>query len=441
MASAACGAHRDSERRMHRLVWIASILFAIGAAIVYAEKAAEDRSAFVRWRHQVLQLMQGVNIYDTVMYPNPPIMPLTLYPLMVLPPVAGALCWFALKVVLTAASAWMCFEMVRPADRNLPAWVRGTILILSLRPILSDLHHGNNNLVILFLVVATLQAWRKGFDVLAGLTLALSISYKVTPALFVAYFLYKRSWRTVVATFLGLGIFLLIIPSLALGVEFNAQCLAMWWQRILSPYLTRGEVGDHDINQSMVGVLSRLLTEGNVGPGRHERHTALNFVAWAPDTVNLLIKSLSIGLVGVLAVLCRTRTSRRDDPRLFGEFSLVVLTMLFVSERSWKHHFVTLLLPYTYLMYRVGVADVSRRVRVALAVGIAASVLLIASTSSEMGGLFAEGQGHKIAQGYGLYFAAGVVLYALTAWRVWVEGRRATTVDAAVDRGAMAAEV
>ncbi len=29
--------------------------------------------------------------------------------------------------------------------------------------------------------------------------------------------------------------------------------------------------------------------------------------------------------------------------------------MLFVSERSWKHHYVTLLLPYTYLAYRVGV--------------------------------------------------------------------------------------
>jgi len=429
VASAACGAHRDSERRMHRIVWIASILFTIGAAIVYAEKAAEDRSAFVRWRHQVLQLMQGVNIYETVMYPNPPIMPLTLYPLMVLHPVVGALCWFGLKVVLTAASAWMCFEMVRPADHRIPAWVRGTILILSLRPILSDLHHGNNNLLILFLVVASLQAWRKGFDVLAGLILALSISYKVTPALFVAYFLYKRSWRTVVATLLGLGIFLLIIPSLALGVEFNAQCLAMWWQRILSPYITRGEVGDHDINQSMVGVVSRLLTEGNVGTGRHERHTALNFVAWSPDTVAILIKSLSVGLVGMLAVLCRTRATRRDDPRLFGEFSLVVLTMLFVSERSWKHHFVTLLLPYTYLMYRVGVADVSRRVRTVLAVGIAVSVLLIASTSSEMGGLFADGQGHKIAQGYGLYFAAGVVLYILTAWRVWVEGRRDMDVE------------
>ena len=63
----------------------------IGAALVYADKAADDRSAFIRWRHQVLQFWDGVNIYDEMMFPNPPILPITLYPLMALPPVTGAL--------------------------------------------------------------------------------------------------------------------------------------------------------------------------------------------------------------------------------------------------------------------------------------------------------------------------------------------------------------
>ena len=49
------------------------------------------------------------------------------------------------------------------------------------------------------------------------------------------------------------------------------------------------------------------------------------------------------------------------------------------------------------------------------------SALLMATTSSELGGLFADGQGHKIAQGYGMFLWAGVVLYIATAWRVWVE--------------------
>ena len=97
--------------------------------------------------------------------------------------------------------------------------------------------------------------------------------------------------------------------------------------------------------------------------------------------------------------------------------------MLFVSERSWKHHFVTVLLPYTYLMYRVGVAPVATRVRVILVTAMLLSAALMATTSSELGGLFAKHQGHKIAQGYGMFLWAGVVLYIATAWRVYVEGR------------------
>jgi hypothetical protein len=397
-------------------------LIAITAAVFYANKAGDGRSAFIRWRHQVLDFWSGVNIYDAQMFPNPPIMPLTLYPLMTLPPVAGAMCWFVLKVALTAASVWMCFEVIRPPGRPLASWIQAGILFFSLRPILSDLHHGNNNLVILFLIVATLHAWRKGYDVLAGLILALAITYKVTPALFVPYFAYKRSWRTVGATALGIGIFLLIVPSMVLGPQFNGECLGMWWHRMLSPYLTKGVVGDQEMNQSMVGVLTRLATAPRSVMGPYARQLAgLNLVSWAPQVVVVLVKVLSLAMVGLLALLCRTRTGRRTDPRLMGEFALVVLTMLFVSERSWKHHYVTLLLPYTYLMYEFGVArGVSTTVRVLISVAIWGSVGLMATTSNDLGGMV-RNEGHKLAQGYGMFLWAGVSLYLATAWRVWAE--------------------
>jgi alpha-1,2-mannosyltransferase len=418
----ATGAVLDFDRHFRRAVWITTICVVFGAGVVYAGKAADDRSAFIRWRHQVLQFWGGENIYDAMMFPNPPIMPLTLLPFMLLPPVAGALCGFALKACLTAISVWLCFRMVRPpGTKALPSYVQAIVLLLSFRPILSDLHHGNNNLVILFLVVASLYSWRKGYDVLAGLVLALAISYKVTPALFVPYFAYKRSWRTVGATFLGMGVFLLIVPSMIIGPQFNGECLAMWWQRMISPFLTKGEGSPQEINQSMVGVLTRLLTDTKLGTNRYDVHLDLNLVSWPRPLVGLLLKGLSVGLVGMLALFCRTRTARRDDPRLLGEFTLIVLTMLFVSERSWKHHYVTLLLPYTYLTYRVFLPELSRWTRVLLGVALALSAFLIATTSSEVGGLFADGQGHKIAQGYGMFLWAGVVLYIATAWRVWVE--------------------
>ena len=288
---------------------------------------------------------------------------------------------------------------------------------------MSDLHHGSNNILILFLVTATLMAWRKGYDVLAGLILGYAIAFKVTPGLFLVYFAYKRSWRTVGSTVLGMGIFFLIVPSLFIGPEQNALCLGTWWNTILSPYVDGDVVGQQEINQSMVGVLTRLATQAKLGVGRYALKLHVNLVAWDPEIVVKVIKGLSLGLLGLLAWLCRTRTTRRDDPRLLGEFSLVVLAMLFISERSWKHHFVTLLLPYTYLCYRVAVGGLPRASRIILGVALALSAILIATTSAEMGGLFAHHQGHKIAQAYGMFFWAGVVLFIATAWRVRVEGR------------------
>jgi alpha-1,2-mannosyltransferase len=422
------GSVPDFDRHFRRAVWIAMLITVIAAGMIYADKAGDDRSAFIRWRPQVLQFWSGVNIYDKMMFPNPPIMPITLYPLMKLPPLQGALAFYALKVVLATLAVLYCFRMAKTDARPIPSYVQGAILLLSFRPILGDLHHANNNIIILFLITAALMAWRKGYDVLAGLTLGLAIAYKVTPALFIPYFMYKRSWRTIGSTFVGLALFLVIVPSLILGPQFNGECLGMWWHRMMSPYLQKDVVSAQEINQSMVGVVTRLLTDTKTGSGRYDVHLDLNIAAWSPRSVGYLVKALSVGLIGLLAWLCRTKTDRRDDPRLLGEFALVVLTMLFVSERSWKHHFVTLLLPYAYLCYRVGVTPLWPRrpvaswARLAIGSALVLSALFMATTSSELGGLFARHQGHKIAQGYGMFLWAAVILYVATAWRVHVEG-------------------
>ena len=161
--------HCRLERLSSWFFWSLWAMIILIAAAFYYEKAADHRSAFVRWRPQVLQFWAGVNIYDKMLFPNPPIMPITLYPLMVLPTVVGAMCWFAIKVGLTTAALIMCFQIVRPPGRLFPPMFRSLVLLLSLRPILGDLHHGNNNLLILFLVVAMFYAWRRGYDLGAGL--------------------------------------------------------------------------------------------------------------------------------------------------------------------------------------------------------------------------------------------------------------------------------
>ncbi len=409
-----------------RAVWIAWSMTMLGSALPYAWKAADHRSAFLRWRHQVLELGQGVNIWDRYYFPNPPILPLTLYPLFLLPTMLGAMLWYGLKVGMATGSFQALHTMARGQGKSLPSWGIALVLILSLRPILSDLQHGNVNLLILSLIVGALMAWRSGRDGLAGLLLALSIAYKVTPALFLPYFVYKRNWRLVGASLVGLVLFLFVIPGAVLGPRFNWECLMEWRLNMISPYV-EGEVipSVQEVNQSMAGVATRVLTDANT-EGQHgnshilQEHDHLNLLSWAPETVARLVKLVSLGFVGLLALFCRTKAARRDDPRWLGEFALVVLTMLFVSERSWKHHFVTLLIPNTFLVYQLCLVPMSRRCRTIIGVGLLTSAALMATTSSEIGGVLLGEDGHEVALFYGMFFWSALVLYGLTAWRVLV---------------------
>ena len=256
-----------NARLSNWVFWGLWALIVVISAAFYYEKAADHRSAFVRWRPQVLQFWTGVNIYDKMIFPNPPIMPITLHPLMVLPTVTGAMCWFAIKVALTTARlSSCCFGSCGRQGWRFRRCFARLCCCSRLRPILGDLHHGNNNLLILFLVVATYYAWRRGYDITAGLLLALATSYKVTPALFFVYFAYKRSWRTVGWGLLGMGIFLLIIPSAVIGPQFNGECLGMWWHRMVTPFVFKGAASPQEINQSIPGVLMRLLTYVDAWP-------------------------------------------------------------------------------------------------------------------------------------------------------------------------------
>jgi hypothetical protein len=96
--------------------------------------------------------------------------------------------------------------------------------------------------------------------------------------------------------------------------------------------------------------------------------------------------------------------------------------MLFISERSWKHHFVTLLIPYTYLVWELYFPSKRPGSRWGIGGALCGSFLLMATTSTEFGGLFADGRGHEIAQGYGMFLWAAVILYAAVAWRLHARG-------------------
>lgn len=419
----------EDEKILRRVIWGVWAVVLLGAGVYHWLKVQEGRGAFIRWRPQVIRFINGGNIFEDQMFPNPPIFPLCVYPIMALPESVGAMTWFGLKAVLATVSAVLCFRMASDRVKPLSPWVILFTLALSFRTIESDLHHANNNIIILTLIVTSLYSWRKGNDALAGLLMALAISFKVTPGLFIPYFLYKRSWRTVFYIGVGMTLFLFIIPSMLIGARFNLECLLSWWKRILNPFISDGVPSRHEMNQSLVGVLFRLLTKSPSG-GRYDPILQLQPIfSLAPKRVEYLVKGIQVAFVGLLALFCRTRGAKRTDPRMLGEFALVVLTMLIVSERSWKHHFVTLLLPFTYLVYRCFDQTLNRKARILVAASLVIAAAFMGTTSTEIGGwlTIAGGEGHAVAQWFGMFLWGAVALYIATAWRVVAERGQAPT--------------
>jgi uncharacterized membrane protein YhdT len=426
---------RDPRRLRAAFAAILAVLFIL-MSIKYAVKiqkpdikGEQSRSAFLRWREMVNGLFHGANIYvGTNEYPNPPIMAIILRPFTALPPVVGALAWFYTKVLLALIAAAWVFRLVgfqdpsvrttQPGGDDPPGpplrldLARAAALVLCLPSLLGDLSHNNVNILILFLVIAALEAFRRRLDGLAGLTLALAVACKVTPLLFVAYFAWKRCWRVLGAAMAGLVLWVAVVPGAAFGWARTEQLTSDWYALMIERPLLKGEITTEHPNQAVVGFIYRLFTHSpsyivypNNIPTPAEYHNLADIgrpAAW------VVVKAIT-ALFGVaVLVLCRLPVRRPSDSRhgwrFAAECGLICLGMLLFSERTWKHHAVILLLPLAVLAYAVALNELPRRLRFGLAAALSACFILTA-----LPGLLV-GRANDLAMVYGTHTIAFSVL-------------------------------
>jgi hypothetical protein len=399
-----------------RWFFVGLLLLFIFLSVQYSlkvRKHGEASSAFNRWRRQVLALEAGEDAYHLYQYPNPPMMGLLLLPYYKVPELPGALAWYYTKLVLAFLSLLMIFRLVEDPERPFPEWAKALTVLLSLKPIMGDLTHGNVNLVILFLVIAALYAYRSGKDLLSGVVLALAIVCKVTPALFVPYFIWKRAWKTLAGCAVGLLLFYVVIPGLFLGQRHNLQLLDSWADVMIRPALEGKVAYSEHYNQSIPGLVSRLLTHSPSFSDWIDGHiyhplAYHNIASLTQGQAKLII--LGCGALFGLMVLwcCRTPVNERGGWHAAAEYSIIILGMLLFSERTWKHHCVTLALPFAVVCYRLALAS-EWKPRLAMAGVLGGVALLMASTSILGVGERVDDLG-RLSQVYGAYVWVFVIL-------------------------------
>ena len=366
---------------------------------LFRESGEKNKSALGRW-FPTLELVlhdPPENPYvEGHWFPTPTFVVITLAPLTELGLLGAAICWSILKIAGICLAIFLFVKAMSMLGHAAPIGVMLMALVFSFRPIISDIQHGNLNIFVLVWVALAWVCYVRQRDYLAGIFLALAIVTKITPALLLVYFLYKREWRVVLATAVGLFLFVLVIPAIYLGWSRNIEFLTTWFNMLVRPYAMEGFASIEIANQSLYGTLLRVLSNHEILSIEHMSvqqayQVGMQDMARPLTTVGRLMRpAISIGVLGALAWFCRGSAKKRDDAGLWLEFALVLVAMLLLSERTWKHHATTLTLVYLIVWYCLTIFPTTQLFRSLFVAGLVLQLLLLVIGSDLLGEDFSD---------------------------------------------------
>ncbi len=332
----------------------------------------------------------------------PPFYSLLFVPLVPLPMWLSASLWFWLNLGLSVGATFLAIRTVDEtggvATRKASMFWIPFGLLAGITG--SNLETAQVNILILFFLCLALYWFKRGADMRAGLVLGLITALKLTPGLFIVYFAYKRAYRVVLGAVIGLIVCWLVVPPLVFGVDHFTTVMTGWFEKV-NPFLVEGAlaegvVGFRHTNQSLSAFFHRFFTATPAGAGRPDLY--INVLAFDYVTADRVVKGLSLVIVACLAWVCRTRLGDRNKIALSFEYSLVMITALFISPISWINHYVVLLFPYTAAVYYIRTRPVTSRERRLMLYALGASFILLSASVS------------RLMQAFSLPFLGAIVL-------------------------------
>ncbi|OGL43982.1 MAG: hypothetical protein A2W05_04805 [Candidatus Schekmanbacteria bacterium RBG_16_38_10] len=286
----------------------------------------------------------GKLVFEIRGYKYPQFFAIIFSPFTFLPPFLSAIIWYLMNIFFLACSVILSIKIVNNNYRSDGSILYIIPLLITSLFLIDNLMLGQVNILILFLICSTFYCFKIRRDYLAGIFLACSISIRITPLLFLLYFLYKKQYKIIAGVIIGLIIFLLIFPSVFLGFEKNTAELKGWSNKMLVPFISEGKVILRFNNQSLPAALNRFLR--NVNAGKTKNPIYVNILDLNKATVNKIVLISNVLIILTLLLLCRSNSSDRNNPLLPFEFSSVLMATLFISATSWTFHFSLLLFPY-----------------------------------------------------------------------------------------------
>jgi len=199
--------------------------------------------------------------------------------------------------------------------------------IYSLRIFLEELSNMQINVFILALSLVTLNLIIQKRDFLAGLILAFIISIKVYPIILLGFLIFKKKFKPVMFTILGLGLSTFAV-YLYFGLNTGTELFKEW----NNTQVIHGLKCEH-MNQSIWGWMCGLTTN-------HIRIENFNYNIFHLTDIQFKIMTLCLIAIFGLYVAYRFYITRKSHQSFAKQFIITLSLVPVLSPLAWKYYYV-----------------------------------------------------------------------------------------------------
>ena len=271
--------------------------------------------------------------------------------------------WYMITMALMIAGIEILARTVEEPFRHLAAgtgrrfsrrwWVLRTAPLLILLPAIGQSQsRGQVNLLIAFFLCCVAASTLKGRRLRAGLWLSAAICVKLIPAILLVFPLWRRDWRMLSGSAIGLLAGLILVPLVVLGPGRTASSYKSFYQETViagisgDPGGSRGAeltgIKSTDSNSPMVVMHNLMYPDRNSRP--NVAHPVVRAAHWMIAFITLAITLLASGWKG------RWYSGKVDATIAEVCFFSAFIPLMFVTSPVFHPHYVPMAVPLVMVL-------------------------------------------------------------------------------------------
>lgn len=216
---------------------------------------------------------------------------------------------------------------------------------LTLQFILNDLDDGGPHLILLGILTGGIYAIWVGRERLGAALVGFGIVLKITPALFVLLFLWKRQWRLASYTVLATVLWILL-PILYMGPTSWWEHHTEWTRNAVLSVLDRQAEGrqENELQKANLSLRHTMLRYLVTYPPTHRLrqvdHSYKPVMDLPSPVANVIVGAAGLTLLGLFAWSSQRAFQGPGDPTWARDCAGTLILALLFSPITWDQHLV-----------------------------------------------------------------------------------------------------